>query len=73
MAIHHPPQTSSWDHCSINSQNTTTGRETPPPHDIPKELYQMVDFLSRRGLQEVSLTQTHTSDLIGACDLSFYE
>ena len=46
--------TSSWDE-TITTDDADTPKPVPPPLDIPKELYQMVDYIKRNGLETVSL------------------
>ena len=63
--------TSSWDHCSTTPQPSSssssssspsppTDRRAPsphttPPHDIPKEIFQIVSFLNTHALKKVSV------------------
>ena len=60
-------QSSSWEQCTIEHYtNTTFDQSTsiaPPPLDIPKELYALVDFIKRQGLDKVSV-ETHSVVLV---------
>ena len=49
-------QSSSWEDCSITHYTNTveSTQQAPPPLDLPKELYQMVDFIKRHGVDTVS-------------------
>ena len=44
--------TSSWDECALEPRPPT--KQTPPALDIPKELFAIIDFIERNGLDKVS-------------------
>ena len=46
-------QTSSWDECALEPRPNTA--QAPPPLDIPKELFAIVDFLLRHGIEKVCI------------------
>ena len=43
--------TSSWDECALEPRQST--KQAPPPLDIPKELFAIIDFIERHGLDKV--------------------
>ena len=53
--------TTSWDE-TITTDAPDEPKPAPPALDIPKELYQMVDYINRKGLETV-----RSLHILGGC------